>query len=130
MACVSGGTYFAISSLRSARMSRSGRVSVSGLDSSRERHFIIMQRAREEFQPCLRHGLSIVSFPATEVAGYFQSSFQDEPRSGELRFITNCELPVAQALYIPGNFIPANLLAKLGLPICLNIFFIWAYWRS
>src|ERR1700733_15005142 len=29
--------------------------------------------------------------------------------------------------YIPGNFIPAILRAKLGLPICLNIFFIWAY---
>ena len=32
--------------------------------------------------------------------------------------------------YIPGNFIPAILRAKLGLPICLNIFFICAYWRS
>ena len=29
--------------------------------------------------------------------------------------------------YIPGNFIPAILRAKLGLPICLNIFFICAY---
>jgi hypothetical protein len=32
--------------------------------------------------------------------------------------------------YMPGNFIPAILRAKLGLPICLNIFFICAYWRS
>ncbi|SRR5208337_3756903 len=32
--------------------------------------------------------------------------------------------------YIPGNFIPAMRRAKLGLPICLNIFFICAYWRS
>jgi len=32
--------------------------------------------------------------------------------------------------YIPGNFIPAILRAKLGLPICLNIFFICAYCRS
>ncbi len=32
--------------------------------------------------------------------------------------------------YIPGSFIPAILRAKLGLPICLNIFFICAYWRS
>src|SRR5208337_2508399 len=32
--------------------------------------------------------------------------------------------------YIPGSFIPASLLAKLALPICLNIFFICAYWRS
>src|SRR5580704_7059507 len=31
--------------------------------------------------------------------------------------------------YIPGIFIPASLRAKLGLPICLNIFFICAYWR-
>src|SRR5215467_7014060 len=31
--------------------------------------------------------------------------------------------------YIPGSFMPAILRAKLGLPICLNIFFIWAYWR-
>ena len=29
--------------------------------------------------------------------------------------------------YIPGSFIPAILRAKLGLPICLNIFFICAY---
>ena len=29
-----------------------------------------------------------------------------------------------------GNFIPAMRRAKLGLPICLNIFFICAYWRS
>ena len=27
-------------------------------------------------------------------------------------------------LHMPGSFIPASLLAKLGLPICLNIFFI------
>ena len=33
-------------------------------------------------------------------------------------------------LYIPGNFIPASLRAKLALPICLNILRIWAYWRS
>src|SRR5206468_3581114 len=39
------------------------------------------------------------------------------------RTLMNC-------LYIPGSFIPASLRAKLGLPICLNIFFIWAYWRS
>jgi hypothetical protein len=32
--------------------------------------------------------------------------------------------------YIPGTFIPARRRAKLGLPICLNIFLIWAYWRS
>ena len=32
--------------------------------------------------------------------------------------------------YIPGSFIPASLLPKLALPICLNIFFICAYWRS
>jgi hypothetical protein len=32
--------------------------------------------------------------------------------------------------YIPGSFIPASLRAKLGLPICLNIFLICAYWRS
>src|SRR5882757_4347615 len=32
--------------------------------------------------------------------------------------------------YIPGSFIPDILRAKLGLPICLNIFFICAYWRS
>ena len=29
--------------------------------------------------------------------------------------------------YIPGSFIPAIRRAKLGLPICLNIFFICAY---
>jgi hypothetical protein len=29
--------------------------------------------------------------------------------------------------YIPGSFIPAILRAKLGFPICLNIFFICAY---
>src|ERR1035438_8907698 len=40
MACVSGGAYFVISSLRSARISRRGRVSSPGLDSSRDRHFI------------------------------------------------------------------------------------------
>src|SRR5580692_1653216 len=40
MACVSGGTYFAMRSLRSAKISRNGRVSVPGRDSSRERHFI------------------------------------------------------------------------------------------
>src|SRR5580698_7039939 len=38
--------------------------------------------------------------------------------------------PLAPGLHIPGNFIPAILRAKLGLPICLNIFFICAYWRS
>src|SRR5260370_38927997 len=38
--------------------------------------------------------------------------------------------PSSAPFYIPGNFIPAILRAKLGLPICLNIFFIWAYWRS
>src|SRR5438876_12101895 len=32
--------------------------------------------------------------------------------------------------YIPGNFIPASLRAKLALPICLNILRICAYWRS
>src|SRR6266852_3244298 len=32
--------------------------------------------------------------------------------------------------YMPGNFIPAIRRAKLGLPICLNIFFICAYCRS
>ena len=31
--------------------------------------------------------------------------------------------------YIPGNFIPASFLPKLALPISLNIFRIWAYWR-
>jgi hypothetical protein len=36
----------------------------------------------------------------------------------------------APPAYIPGNFIPAMRRAKLGLPICLNIFFICAYWRS
>src|SRR5580704_19347837 len=40
MACVSGRTYFAMSSLRSAKTSRKGRVSRLGADSSRERHFI------------------------------------------------------------------------------------------
>ena len=35
-----------------------------------------------------------------------------------------------QLTYIPGSFIPASRRAKLGLPICLNIFFICAYWRS
>ena len=30
---------------------------------------------------------------------------------------------------MPGIFMPASLRAKLGLPICLNIFFICAYWR-
>jgi len=29
--------------------------------------------------------------------------------------------------HIPGNFIPAMRRAKLGCPICLNIFFICAY---
>jgi hypothetical protein len=28
--------------------------------------------------------------------------------------------------YIPGSFIPDSFLPKLALPICLNIFFIWA----
>jgi hypothetical protein len=32
--------------------------------------------------------------------------------------------------YIPGIFIPASRRAKLGFPICLNIFFICAYCRS
>src|SRR2546426_10100965 len=32
--------------------------------------------------------------------------------------------------YIPGNFIPASLRAKLAFPICLNILRICAYWRS
>ena len=36
----------------------------------------------------------------------------------------------SRGLYIPGIFIPASLRMKLPLPICLNIFFIWAYWRS
>src|SRR5580704_1783009 len=40
MACVSVGTYLAMSSFRSAKISRSGRMSVDGPDSSRERHFI------------------------------------------------------------------------------------------
>src|SRR5467141_97157 len=48
MARVSGRTYFAISSLRSARMSRSGRGFVPRADSSTERHFIMMDRAREK----------------------------------------------------------------------------------
>jgi hypothetical protein len=33
-------------------------------------------------------------------------------------------------LHIPGNFIPARRRAKLFLPMSLNIFLIWAYWRS
>src|ERR1700683_768341 len=41
MACVSGRTYFAMSSFRSAKISRSGRMSVVGADSSSERHFMI-----------------------------------------------------------------------------------------
>src|SRR6266851_3266593 len=126
MARVSGRTYFAISSLRSARMSRSGRGFVPRADSSTERHFIMMDRARqstgEGFSRASHTVYQFVGLPATEVAGYFQSSFQDEPR-----FTTNYELPFAHAFYIPGSFIPARRRAKLGLPICLNIFFIWAY---
>src|SRR5580658_3813680 len=41
MACVSGRTYFAMSSFRSAKISRNGRMSVAGADSSSERHFMI-----------------------------------------------------------------------------------------
>src|SRR5260221_10247687 len=43
---------------------------------------------------------------------------------------TSRKIALAQCTtYIPGIFIPAMRRAKLGLPICLNIFFIWAYWR-
>jgi hypothetical protein len=48
------------------------------------------------------------------------------PSPSQIRQI--CEL--GASFYIPGSFIPAILRAKLGLPICLNIFFICAYWRS
>src|SRR6266851_5011482 len=93
MARVSGRTYFAISSLRSARMSRSGRGFVPRADSSTERHFIMMDRARqstgEGFSRASHTVYQFVGLPATEVAGYFQSSFQDEPR-----FTTNYELPL------------------------------------
>src|SRR5437879_13762821 len=40
-AWVSGGTYFAMRSLRSASCSRRVRVSIPGVDSSSERHFIV-----------------------------------------------------------------------------------------
>ena len=83
----------------------------------------MMDRAREKGSAVPPGRVcQFVRLPSTEVAGYFQSSFQDE-----LRFLTNYELPFAHAFYIPGSFIPARRRAKLGLPICLNIFFIWAY---
>src|SRR5882757_8230554 len=84
-----------MSPLRSAKTSRRGRMSVSGLDSSRERHFMGSDLGRRTYGG---GGADVRS-----------------PRS---------------VFHIPGSFIPASRLAKLGLPICLNIFFICAYWRS
>ena len=82
----------------------------------------MMDRARKGFSRASGTVYQFVRLPAAaEVADYSPSSFQDE-----LRFMTN-ELPFAHAFYIPGSFIPARRRAKLGLPICLNIFFIWAY---
>src|ERR1700675_4384404 len=72
MACVSTGTYFAISSLRSARMSRSGRMSVSEIDSSRERHFISTNTpepsaAKAEFRIRLSGTATAVPFPEPQL---------------------------------------------------------------
>src|SRR5579864_1751147 len=114
MACVSGGTYLAINSLRWAKISRSGRVSVSGLDSSRERHFII---GTERLQG---------SFDYVAVRFARGNCAQDDMLVEGLSLTTD---HWQLLFYIPGNFIPASRRAKLGLPICLNIFFICAYWR-
>src|SRR5579872_3203874 len=103
MAWVSGGTYFAMSSLRSAKISQSGRESTPGADSSRERHFIIA--AAQMWQG---------SFGCIALHSVEHNSAQDDN----------------PGVYIPGIFIPAMRRAKLGFPICLNIFFICAYWRS
>jgi hypothetical protein len=52
------------------------------------------------------------------------------------RYLTRASDPktvntaVAHISYIPGNFIDASRRAKLGFPICLNIFLICAYCRS
>src|SRR6202041_2371511 len=72
MACVSAGTYFAISSLRSAKMSRSGRRSDSETDSSRERHFISTNylepsAAESEFRIRLSGTATAVPFPGPQL---------------------------------------------------------------
>src|SRR4029077_9997824 len=62
-------------------------------------------------------------------------SYSAKHDSARVTFLPPASLKLAldfrlTTLYIPGIFIPANRRAKLGLPICLNIFFICAYWRS
>ena len=110
------GTYLAISALRSAKISRSGRASVAGLASSSERHF--MRGA---------HGHSDRSGALSLLLGQKLSgrAFRGVSLNKGMALTTFSPL-----VYTPGSFIPASLRAKLGLPICLNIFFIWAYWRS
>ena len=58
----------------------------------------------------------------------------DADNAGQVTAMENMIAAGAQVILITVSdskaIIPAIRRAKLGFPICLNIFFIWAYWRS
>src|SRR6266849_9335688 len=109
MACVSGGTYFAISSLRSARISRRGRMSVSGLDSSRERHFISRARRTDRDPSTTLPFASLATTSLRMTSGY--------------RYAGNCNRPLTTDLLHPRHLHPRQSPREARLPHLLEHLF-------